>query len=604
MLTKLKLTAEISNEHYSRTTVEKTFTALELLAFLQQALPGVKPPQGSGTLASPWKPKTPSEWFYCSKMKRDASFTKENPSVRTVFKNNKRYVQVDGTGGKKEFEVVTRLDEFGAREVAEDDAKSLISLGYRFGTDATKKGWLVVGGRSICVHPGNLYSSDCGVQPTVPPTVEPKPVHANASYPNIWGKLKTSCGDASKDEAVTQEVRGLLDGSLPSASNEILPLLTSVLFVSEVGRNHTAFHTNLMVLDLIQARKFKNTNMSMYPGTELTWELALWQDEGHDPATACKRCGGTKLSTKVCVKCRGARTRTPGCGNCGGKGGKLISCPTCKGRKTHSGAVCTRCQGAGSVGNCPTCLGKGKLAPVPCNVCSGTGHPPCAACEGTGQEHFEEKHPFGFTALTGTVKGTGEPALKGGLLAMSHTGSAWGSAFDLTGKGSYVGVWNPKKAPPPAMNPKEFGSLPSTMTIVRRKEATVLIRWLSVALKKLPATALASGFKVRVTSLEVGDGDLTPTADTFQDAYKTADNLVQALSDLEEQRKKEKRLHTVRTLLSLIDDAPKVASNALRTEKKELESALASMDHSAVLGEAILFMVQKRCETFDFMLGP
>ena len=32
----------------------------------------------------------------------------------------------------------------------------------------------------------------------------------------------------------------------------MLPLLATVMFVSEVGRNHTAFHTTLMMLDLIE----------------------------------------------------------------------------------------------------------------------------------------------------------------------------------------------------------------------------------------------------------------------------------------------------------------------------------------------------------------
>jgi hypothetical protein len=55
---------------------------------------------------------------------------------------------------------------------------------------------------------------------------------------------------------------------------------------------------------------------------------------------------------------------------------------------------------------------------------------------------------------------------------MSHKASAWGSAYDLEGKGDYTGV-------------KKTGSFtkPATpLTLVRQKEATILIRWLTQAL--------------------------------------------------------------------------------------------------------------------------
>src|SRR5579863_1927516 len=51
------------------TGAESRFSAIELLAMLQQALPGMVPPSaGLGTEDDPWVLTSPGEWWYAARM--------------------------------------------------------------------------------------------------------------------------------------------------------------------------------------------------------------------------------------------------------------------------------------------------------------------------------------------------------------------------------------------------------------------------------------------------------------------------------------------------------------------------------------------------------
>jgi hypothetical protein len=125
----------------------------------------------------------------------------------------------------------------------------------RFWTDSTKKGWLSVGGQWIAIAPDTLYASAYGPHPKLPLDTdppEPKMTYENSAYSEIYSQISKDSGGSVKDAATAQEIRKYLKGQDTTGTLKILPLLTSVLFVSEVARNHTAFHTNLMVLDLVE----------------------------------------------------------------------------------------------------------------------------------------------------------------------------------------------------------------------------------------------------------------------------------------------------------------------------------------------------------------
>lgn len=304
----------------------KEYDAIFLLSLLQQALPGVSKPQGSGTLKDPWKPTTPSEWFYCAKQK---------PTQTSSGKSMTRFSGAD-------------------------------------------MAWFNVGGRLIGIKAPNLYASDWGKVSDLrkdkngDPIAPDKPVIADPTYTNIYRQMSSE-GNVN-DPAVTQTIRKLLKGdAVPNGeSNQILPALTAVLFISEVARNHTAFHTALMLLDLVETGARTGQSASSF---QYSWKNVLWCPDVID--------------------------------------GKLKGV--------------TKAEYAAAVGD-----------------------------ERTSQQ---------------TIQLGGETALPGGVAAMSHKGSAHGSAYDLTGHGSYTYVEGGQADP----------LLP--ITLVRRKEGTIVIRWLAEMLK-------------------------------------------------------------------------------------------------------------------------
>src|SRR5215475_10232986 len=176
------------------------FTAVQLLEIQQQALPGVKSPAvGTGIKADPWYLSTPQEWYWAAK---------------------------------------NRTEE---------------------------RSWFTVGGRLIHVRPSDNYASDHGLAPasTLPSlsltpvtTASPRFGDDNGpNYPDIYHQLAkdANLGSAVQSAAVATQIRALLEGAktMTIVPSPALPVLTAAFFISEVKRNYTAFHTGLMLLDLI-----------------------------------------------------------------------------------------------------------------------------------------------------------------------------------------------------------------------------------------------------------------------------------------------------------------------------------------------------------------
>ena len=117
-----------------------SYDAVQLLSLLQQAVPGFKKPAGEGSLADPWRPKAPNEWWYCAK---------EKPKLISTSVKDAKTGAIKDTGNRR------GLD--------------------RFWTDSTNLAWLGVGGRYISVNPETFYASSHGALPkTFPVTPAPK----------------------------------------------------------------------------------------------------------------------------------------------------------------------------------------------------------------------------------------------------------------------------------------------------------------------------------------------------------------------------------------------------------------------------------------------
>jgi hypothetical protein len=382
MLSGLKIKAEIEEPQKRTKTFSWTYDANTLLSYMQQVWPGVTKAQGSGAKASPYRPKTAKQWFYCAKVKGSGSSAKRFPNL---------------TNGQA---------------------------------------WFEIGGRYIGIDPASFYASDYGT--------DGRRVALDApTYPNLkeavirWKRTR-----GNTDIRLTKIMRDLMAGKMfiGSPAPAALPVLTVVLFVSEVARNHTAFHTNLMALDLIQ----DCMKMPMASGSiPWNWGNAIWIED------VCPDCSG--YGNFICRKCRGS-----GCV-----------------RKT-----CSRCSGSGRFrrGQCRDCRGTGKFF-LFCNSCN-RGYIYCRRCRGKGRGTvFDEYNPKGVTTNmrgVSTFKGGGQ-VLQNGLLPMSHKGSAFGSAFDLTGDGAYKLVGRPTTI--------NSSAAPSDLMVVRRKEASVLILWLERVLR-------------------------------------------------------------------------------------------------------------------------
>lgn len=443
MISKLKVVVTITLADTKKITKTITLDALQLLGLLQQALPGIKAPTGNGTLARPWEPKTPAEWFYCAKVSAIAHRDMLN---------------------------LGRLKMFA-------DSATLVNAARRSfpGVGTKRKAWLKIGGRRIRILASNLYSSDCGLATNVIQSGSHPPlVYENASYPVIWGVIQNWMRtQAKKDQDLTAGMRKALKGLGGALQPDILPLLTNVLFVSEVARNHTAFHSALMMLDLLEYSVKAASTMKQLPTGQINWEWALWQPEGK---TAC-----------------------PDCGRVVGK----VNCPDCRGYGYYDAGLCRTCHGYRGTRKNPCrnrlCI-NGRHSPN-CQRCRGKGLIRCGTCKGSGDVRRSEMFPLGRDG--NTSKG-GVEKLQAGLLPMSHTGSAQGSAYDLGGMGAYFGVWKPGRTPS-AFKPLHI------LTIVRRKEATILAVWLTIALKAWAAkTSLNPKLKkVGIQSITIAPTPLT-----------------------------------------------------------------------------------------------
>jgi len=446
MISSLKVTVKFKNEGGEEYSFDVALKTLELLALMQQVLPDTETAPGAGTLVSPWKPTKPGQWFYCAKV---CAIGQRHVHKR-VEKDAKQLLDARNSKATTLQEITQDLDKVGGHLVSK--AKAL------FPND-TAKAWLEVGGRVMQVKVSNLYSSDCGAAP-IPSSSEPTAVYPDASYPTILGKLQRS---TATDTQIAETILNILSGLKKPPGPNILPLLTNVLFISEVARNHTAFHSALMLLDLLNVTDQKRINL--LPTGKLTLAKAIW---------------GSGENTTSCYLCLGSRQLTLPC--------KYCQARTCRNSR-----------------------------------CRGTYTANCYVCNATGTVIQQEMAPLGVqSGSTVTIKG-GVSKLQAGLLPMSHTGSAHGSAYDLTGKGDYFGVKGKTEA---------FGKLP-IHTIVRRKEATVLAQWLILKLQAYPQSKQADLAFAGLTSLSFTVTALTSdTTDSKSEGEKAYSQLEDELAEL------------------------------------------------------------------------
>jgi hypothetical protein len=401
MLSGLRVRATYTAQGEAPQTFEWDYGALSLLAYLQQVWPGIETGVGQGTKSNPYRPTTAKQWFHCAKLKGSGGSAKRFPNL--------------------------------------DDGLA----------------WFKLGGRFIAVDPKSFYSSDYGAAGAGKEL-------ANPTYPELrkqvaaWRSEKLENNDAK----LTRLLREAMQGKLIAGAPKALPVLASVLFISEVCRNHTSFHTNLMALDLIE----HGASLPLARGGSIpwTWENAIWIED------ACPTC---------------SRTGEVSCGACGGHGRRVFACRDCTNGTFKPALECKFCRGrgCGSCRNtgifkpavsCRTCAGTGRVA-LRCDTCGGTGAIGCKRCNGRGQGTvYDEFGPGGYDSSTRTLGG-GAEALQNGLLPMSHMGSAFGAAFDLGGSGQYEKVKGGTDG---------IDRAPSALTVVRRKEATVLVQWLHLVL--------------------------------------------------------------------------------------------------------------------------
>ncbi|MEN9579015.1 MAG: hypothetical protein RJA70_2024 [Pseudomonadota bacterium] len=435
MFTGLRVTGTLSEKAKENRVFAFTFDAVTLLSYLQQVWPGVSPAPGTGSRDAPWQPTSLKQWFYCAKLKGSGSTAKRFPS------------QTD------------------------------------------KKAWVLTGGRYIAIDPASLYSSDYGTTGTTETMKAP-------TYPNLNEMLETwrkANRAVNTDKVLTRQIRARLAGKPVVGGPECLSVLTTVFFVSEVARNHTAFHTTLMAMDLIEMGAVLDPTGANVPWT---WSNAIWRNTACGTCagtkhTPCGTCGGTgdSLVTAQCGSCAGAgRIRASlNCGTCAGHGGwncgacrgsgwtstRGLGCGACgggRGRRGAGGVTCHACGGRRTFTrdvDCSNCGRRGRIT-LPCGTCKGHRKVTCATCDGVGM--YDEYRPKGSTSAQ--VKGD-VAVLQNGLLPMSHKASALGAAFDLTGDGTYNLVKG---------GTKDISAVSSPLLVVRRKEATIMIHWLKLVL--------------------------------------------------------------------------------------------------------------------------
>ena len=380
--------------------------ATQLLALLQQALPGVEKPEGNGVLTAPWVPKTPSQWWYCAK---------EKPKRMAIVKTN------------PQTKVTTTTVTFNETQ--------------RFWTDSTELAWLKIGGRYISIKPDNFYASQHEA-PKTGSSSTPTTTHADLAYSDMFAQMAADAGGAVKDSTTAAQIRKLLKGE--SGGSSVLPLLTTVLFLSEVGRNHTAFHTNLMLLDLVER------GVTINGGTQFkyTFRNVLWQPQIIDAVMELRR-----LEQREAVLTR-QQASLDGLFDAKRRGVWLDKNDF--NRVKNAGRENEQIRSGFSQVRREMSAEKGKI--------------------GAAKTGMDELNRPGLASSGGEVR---QP---GGLASMSHKGSAYGAAYDLEGKGEYRGVKSGGSAFPKPTSP---------LTMVRRKEATILIRWLETALNGAGLKAIA-----------------------------------------------------------------------------------------------------------------
>ncbi|MCG8615543.1 MAG: hypothetical protein MI802_04955 [Desulfobacterales bacterium] len=543
-----KLDVVITIRFTDNTEIQKSYSldALELLGLLQQALPGIKPPAGTGTLSSPWQPKTPAEWFYCAKVSGIAHRQMVGPGRSGLPSDSRRLVSASRTSFK--------------------------------GSGEDRKAWLRIGGRRVRILASNLYASDCGLDSVrLRRGREPALVYRNASYPKIWEKIcEQAVNQSTRDRVLTSGLRKVLKGQRGRIRPDILPLLANVLFVSEAARNHTAFHAALMILDLIECSIKKPLVMNGLPTKKVNWKWALWQPEGQISCPDCQTVPGKV----VCPDCNGTRRYPVG------------RCRTFNGKRGTARKPCRNsgCRNGRHTVRCRRCV---------------AGRIECPRCKGKATVRATEFVPAG---RTGDTAEGGVAHLQGGLLPMSHSGSAYGSAYDLGKMGAYYGVWKSSRTP------SKFTPL-HILTIVRRKEATILATWLAVALKSW-AARLNRNTELKKSGIKSITMNTSPKATDFTANETDGESVYEALLKLAELETYDlddwidRWTATARDLSSFSSGAVQlrgrmtsggVSYDLLEKGRVELKAyQLELVD--ALLPVGILELLQHRVSSFDYQL--
>lgn len=216
------------------------YFANTLLDIMQQASPGVaEPARGQGTKNDPWILETPREWYWAAKHRTDD---------HSWFAIGGRLIRVHASGAYANY--------------AADHGP-------------------------IHHQPGPSSSSGSAAAPSVAGSdVSQRFGEDNGpSYPDIYRKLSSDAtlGEAATGQDVAFQIRRLLRGvqEMWAVDSSALPVLTAAFFMGEVRRNHTAFHTGLMLLDLVEAGiSYDLTSPEKLNGpVTLSWDKILWHPE-------------------------------------------------------------------------------------------------------------------------------------------------------------------------------------------------------------------------------------------------------------------------------------------------------------------------------------
>jgi len=231
MLTSLTVDDGVQRQQYFAHT---------LLDIMQQASPGVaEPAHGQGTKSDPWILETPREWYWAAKNRTDD---------HSWFAIGGRLIRVQVTGPYANYAAdYGPINHHSPAEALSHSPSSSPAphsdIAQRFGEDN------------------------------------------GPSYPEIYRKLATDAtlGDATTSQDVAFQIRRLLRGvqEMWAVDSCALPVLTAAFFMGEVRRNYTAFHTGLMLLDLVEAGiSYDLTSPEKFNGpVTLSWDKILWHPD-------------------------------------------------------------------------------------------------------------------------------------------------------------------------------------------------------------------------------------------------------------------------------------------------------------------------------------